>query len=260
MKKFIDEFHSEKGAASVLEATIVFPLVFLIVIFLIFLGLTYAQQSFLQYHASRLSSYLAKTVLYPGYQSIETPFYIVYDGSGAGPKTLQIGDAQMETAMEMYDPYRYLAGLFKNSYTIKDASNRNMVEEAAETMVSSYLTEHGFTKNGGGDVVDPSMVELFKFGSTKTSDGIKCVIAADTSKVSVYLAENYRFSTFFRMIGIGGRLMTINGQCTSFITDSVEFIRNVDMVFDAADFLAKKLGIDIDKINNVIKKITGNKS
>lgn len=46
MKKIIEDFRSEKGAASVLEATIVFPLVFLVVIFLIFLGLTYAQQSF----------------------------------------------------------------------------------------------------------------------------------------------------------------------------------------------------------------------
>ena len=52
--------------------------------------------------------------------------------------------------------------------------------------------------------------------------------------------------------------MVISGESTSFINDSVEFLRNTDMIFDAANFLAQKMGIDVDKIKEVIQKITGN--
>lgn len=248
MKKLIKELRSEKGAASVLEATIVLPVAFIAVTLFIFLGFTYVQRAYLQYHASKLSGYISKSILYPGYQYIQRPFYTA-SGNNNG---VTLDD--VNKAMKSSDPYRYLAGLFKPEYKIKDADGRNIVKTSADAMVTDYLTKHGFLKASGGDPKAPNGYQY-----TGNDNGFICAISADTSKVSVYIAQNYMFASFFRMIGMGSKYTTISGQCTSFITDSVEFVRNTDMVFDAANILAEKLGIDVNKIKETIGNITGNK-
>lgn len=250
MKNYIRELRSEKGAASVLEATIVLPVVFLCVLLLVFLGFTYAQKAFLQYHAARLSAYISKTIVYPGYQNIQKPFY---SGSGSSANvTLQ----DVNAAMRSKDPYRYLKGLFKTEYVSMDADGRKITETAADKMVSEYLMSHGFLKADGGSLKKPD-TDKFKNAKEKSANGFICAISADTSKVSVYIAQNYMFASFFRMIGMGDKYTTISGQSTAFVNDSVEFVRNTDMVFEAANLLAQKLGIDVEKIKDVIGKITG---
>lgn len=245
MRKIFKEFRSEKGAASVLEATIVFPLVFLIVVFLIFLGFTYAQQGLLQYNASRLALYIAKTIQYPGYEYIEKPFY------SADAKVGTVLLEEFDTAMKQNDPYRYFLGLFRGS-------DSTIAKNSSGIMATDYLSNHGMLKPGN---ITPSKPSSKMFDSEKTytgnGTGTICIISANTSKVSVYLAQTYTFATFFRMIGMGGRTTNISGQSTTFINDSAEFIRNVDMVFDAANFLAQKLGIDVSKISEIIQKIKG---
>lgn len=253
MKKFIEEFRSEKGAASVLEATIVFPLVFLVVVFLVFLGFTYAQQGLLQYNASRLASYIAKTIQYPGYDKIEEPFF---DRTEIRVLTLEEFDA----AMKQNDPYRYLKGLFVQDYCLKKEEYERLSKNAVEKMAPDYLSKHGILKPGNVSPAEPSE-ELFpeKKSDKNKSGGTICVISADTSKVRVYLAQTFTFANFFRMIGVGGKVTNISGQSTAFINDSTEFVRNVDMVFDATNFLAKKLDIDVSKITETIKKLKGEK-
>lgn len=249
MKNLLRELRSEKGAASVLEATIVLPVVFLCVVLFVFLGFTYAQRAFLQYHSSQLSGYISKTILYPGYQFIQEPFY---KSSGSDTVTVE----KVSAAMRAKDPYRYLLGLFKDEYTPENANGRGIPEESAESMVEKYLVNHGFMKASGGSLKDPSG-QNFSSAKIKRANGFICAVAADTSKVSVYLAQNFKFASFFRMIGMGDKFTVISGQSTSFINDSVEFVRNTDMIFDVANFIAEKLGIDIDKITETISKITG---
>lgn len=249
--RFLDRFRSEDGAASVLEATIVFPLVFLVVVFLIFLGFTYAQQGLLQYNASRLASYIAKTIQYPGYDKIEDPFY---NCSEVGVVTL----SEFDEAMKQNDPYRYLKGLFNQTYCLKKENYRKVSDEAVKEMVPDYLSEHGILKPGKAAPSDPPS-DLFAEGKCvrEKKDGTICVISADTSKVRVYLAQTFTFANFFRMIGVGGKTANISGLSTAFINDSTEFVRNVDMVFDALNFLAEKLNIDVSKITETIQKLKG---
>lgn len=257
MKNLFKEFRSEKGAASVLEATIVFPLVFLIVIFLIFMGFIYVQKSYVQYHADHLSLYISKMIQYPGYQYIDKPYYNKDSNNNTGVVTFD----DIKNAMKCSDPYRYFMGLFNGDYRIADHnSSRDVVDEAATGMVNNYLASHGFLKPSNSGKLSAPTSGNFKNATVRESDGYVCAIAADTSKVSVYLAQDFVFAKFFSMIGIGGRTMAISGVGTTFITDSVEFMRNTDMIFDAANFLANQLGIDIDKIKDVISKITGNEN
>ncbi len=260
MKKLFKEFRSEKGAASVLEATIVFPLVFLIVVFLIFMGFIYVQKSYVQYHADHLSLYISKMIQYPGYQYIDKPYYNPDSNNNTGVVTFD----DIKNAMKCSDPYRYFKGLFntgllKKDYEIVDLDKRtDVVQQAADGMVNYYLASHGFLKPSNSGKLSAPNSSNFANAKVSKSNGYICAIAADTSKVSVYLAQDFVFAKFFSMIGIGGRTMAISGVGTTFITDSVEFMRNTDMIFDAANFLADQLGIDTNKIKDVISKITGN--
>ena len=89
-------------------------------------------------------------------------------------------------------------------------------------------------------------------------NGRSCYISATTSRVSVYLGQYYVFADFFRMIGVGGKRMTITGECTTYVCDTVELVRITDMAFDVVNFVAGKLGLDLDKITDAIQKVTGN--
>lgn len=243
------DMRSEKGAATVIEATVIFPLVFLVVIFLIFMGFTYAQKSLLTYHTSQLAAYLSKTISYTGYQYLEEPFY-----QEQTPLTI----SDYDKAMKDQAPYRYLFGLFKDEYTsLEDSNGSNLIQTSAEKMAGEYLSHHGIIKTSGGSVALPADVN---FGTVINNDGYVCAISANTSRVVVYIGQNFVFANFFRMIGIGGRKMTISSRSTAFISDSMEIVRMADMAFDMIRFTEEKIGSDkIGKIKEMIAKVTGSK-
>lgn len=249
MKK-MSKFRSEDGAASVLEATIVFPLVFLVVIFLVLVGFTYAQRGVLTYQSSALSHYLAKVICYPGYNYLDTPFY-------ENDNTVTIDD--VSSAMKAQAPYRYLFGLFGTEYSsAEDQNGNNLIKTCTEKMVTDYMQTHSFLKTSGGTVSMPKGVE---FGYSCNQNGYACGVSANTSRVVVYLGQNYVFGNFLRMIGIGGRQIVIDAQSTAFISDSLEIVRMTDMAFDLVNFVMDKLGVDKSKIENIkemITKVTGN--
>ncbi len=248
MKK-IARFRSEDGAASILEATIVFPLVFLVVIFLVLMGFTYAQKGFMTYHSSSLASYIAKVICYPGYNYLEAPFYDAED------TTVTLDD--IRSAMEAQAPYRYMFGLFGTEYAAaEDVDGSDLIEKCAMQMAQDYLKTHGFLKSSGGTVDIPSGID---FRSEKNNGGYACAISANTSRVVVYLGQNYVFGNFLRMIGVGGQKMTIFSRTTAFVSDSLEIVRMTDFAFDMVDFVMDKLGIDtsgIDKMKEMISKVT----
>lgn len=249
MKNKID-LRSEDGAASVMEAVIVYPLVFLVVIFLVLLGFTYAQKGYLTYHSQHLASYIARVVCYPGYNYIESP---PYENGGTD---IMVKD--IDAAMKQEAPYRYFFGLF-GEYTAATDQNGDIIPQCAEHMAKEYLAKNGFIKSSGGAVDIPASMD-FKDNRRVNQNGYACAISANTSRVVVYLGQNYVFADFFRMIGVGGAKMTIGSRSTAFITDSLEIVRVTDNVFELANFVAGKFGIDTGKIKEYIQKVTQNKS
>ncbi len=244
------DFRSEDGAASVLEAIIVYPLVFLVVIFLVLLGFTYVQKGYLTYHSQHLASYIAKVVCYPGYNYIEEPPY------KTGSTAVTVKD--IDNAMKQEAPYRYFFGLF-GEYTAAKDQKGDIIPQCAEHMAKDYLTKNGFLKSSGGTVDIPASMD-FKDSRRVNENGYACSISANTSRVVVYLGQNYVFANFFRMIGVGGAKMTIGSRSTAFITDSLEVVRITDNVFELANFVTGKFGIDTGKITKYIKKVTQNES
>lgn len=242
MKKLIK---SESGAATIIEAIIIVPMVFVCVMFLIFSGLTFVQKAVLQSTADRLSQYISRCVAYPGYGEIIDPFY-------APPKNTPL-QTRIDTAMGYSDPYRYVAGLFGlNSQTKVSAA------DAEKAMLKDgYLKAVTFLEPSTTNVEYPA--ELDKL-SPATKDGYVCAISASTSNITVYLGQNFMFAKYFEMIGIADKKMMIYGKSTSNVTDVPETVRLVDFAFDTVeDIVGAFEGGDelINKVKNAIKSISG---
>lgn len=273
MKKLNLKIRSEEGAASVLEAIIVYPIVFIVVALLLILGFTYVQEGYLNYEAQSLSDYIVKTISYPGYANIEKPKYEKNNGA------ITIGD--INAAMGAQAPYRYLFGFFNSNSGIKDNNGDNLALKYVNYMADDYLSKHGFLKGVSGEIdffdaydkvqkrrtrVDSEgnvigSVEFLTPDYLKENDssGYLCAINASTSQVEVYMAQNYVFSKMFNMIRLGNKKMYITATGMSAVSDSLELVKTTDMATDMATFLAKKLGFDMSKIKTLKDIIQGNK-
>lgn len=249
MKKLFMKIRSEEGAANVVEAIIVYPIVFLAVAFLLILGFTYVQEGFLNYESQKLSDYLAKVVIYPGYANIERPDY-------AGTEnTVSIGD--LNAAMQKNTPYRYMFGIFGSETGIEDHNSKDLAAEYARYMAKEYLSEHGYLKSYSGKITVPE-----EFGPEHTivnsEDGYACAIRATTSQVEVYLAQNYIFGRFFSMIDMGNKRIVVSAKGISAVSDSLEIVKTTDMSVDMVTFLGNLLGFDASKITTIKDMIQGN--
>ncbi len=256
IKNLKKQFASEDGAAYVLEATIIYPIVFLVVILLIFVGLTFMQKAYLQTKAADLSSYIVKAVKYPGFEYIITPddYY-----ENKISKKGELSAESMAGSASVHKPYRYLTGFFSTDslYEIHGKDKENVITQLQERMVNEYLPSHGMIQPTDKDS-DAPIISQFTYQQTKRSGGYALAIIANTKRVTVYICQNYTFSKLFNMIGLGGRISPIFAEGTAFVNDSIEFVRLTDMAFDAMNFIAGKLNIDTKKIREIIDMLTGN--
>ncbi len=253
MKKLILKIRSEEGASSITEAIIVYPIVLIVVIFLLILGLTYAQKGYLNYRSQELADYIAKNVIYPGYAYIEKP---VYDLGGV----ISVGD--INAATQQNAPYRYMFGIFGSSVGVKDNYGNDLAPRCAQVYATSFLPKHGILKGHSGEIDFDDVFGKENRGNKanffmSAGDGYLCAVSATTSGVKVYMAQNYVFARFFNMIGIGGRTLTITAQSTSAVSDSVEIVKTTDMAVDVATFLGDKLGFDMRQIPKLKEIIQG---
>lgn len=248
MRNSISNKRSEEGAANIVEVIIVYPIVFIVVAFLLILGFTYVQRGYLNYQSQKLSDYIAKVVIYPGYANIERPYY------AGTADTITIGD--LNAAMAKQAPYRYLFGVSGSDTEVQDQNGDDLAKQYARYMANVYLSEHGYLKSYGGDI-DVSDKFDSKYTVVNSEDGYACAIRATTSQVEVYLAQNYIFAKFFSMIKLGGEKIVISASGISAVSDSLEIVKTMDMSVDMITFLAKKLGFDIEKLKKAKELIQG---
>lgn len=243
MKKLL---YSEKGAASLIEAIIIFPIVFLCIIFLLISGYTFIQRSILQSTADRISEYISKCIAYPGYGDIVDPFYDKEVIAQNKNKTL---DERIATAMEESDPYRYVAGIFGLNSETKD------IPEAAE----KALLEDDYLRSISFLVPNDDII----YSGVTSKNGYICIISANTSEITVTLAQHYVFANYFKMIGIGGTGQLLIGKSTSNVADVPEMVRLVDFSYDTIKMVFGMFeGGDelFQKIQNAMSTISGNKT
>lgn len=204
---------SERGAL-IVEATIVFPVCFIIIIMLLYLGNVY-------YQKSRIEAIVVEATL---------------DGAAycADPLLRSISESESNTVPDLgsvdYEPYRYVGGIFGGMDKIEDSVSNLITAriKGLSTGLFSGMKPTGYDTGGLEVEYKSSFI---------------------ASSISVNL--EYKVEMPIRLLGDQENLSVKFHTHTEVpVSDSTEFIRNVNMVED----LLEVTGVE-RKIKESIKKL-----
>lgn len=209
-------FKSEKGEA-VIEATLIYPIVFFVVGFIILFGL-YEMQGVLEYSCAQyIANYTSKLVTEPGYENY--------------------------------------GEINNNDIDFKSVNNFSDEDENFHANIYRRINFNGVSQSGMEDRLK-GMVNsgrLLKINTTDCSVKFKRTILNTTIIVTV--KDTITMPKFLNYIGLDNKWER-SITATSVITDPAEFIRNFDMAQDAITYVLDKLGLG-DKIEPLLEKVTG---
>ncbi|MBP3922294.1 MAG: pilus assembly protein [Ruminiclostridium sp.] len=218
-KHIKEKLNNEDGLVLV-EAAIVFPIMFFVLLFILFMGNIYYEQA-------RIDDITLKYAV-KGAQYIADPQLM--DMADDGSVKVKSDDVDVQ-------PYRYLFGPLGGGIITS-------VEDTISTEVKNEMTKSGLKLLGGSEVnvIGTDNSKVAKFNS---------YVVYSTFIVQV----NYQVKLPIRLLG--GALPTVatlSSRAEVSVNDSPEFIRNVDMVVDLLDGskAAENIKGFFDKINGFI--------
>lgn len=218
-----ENIKNENGLV-IVEAAIVFPVMFFVLFFIIFIGNMYYEQAKVD---NIVLTYATK-----GAQYVADPSLYSMDHGGNVPTDVNGLDIE---------PYRYIIGSFTNG-SIADIENK-LSEQVKNEINNGGLI---FFSNSKTNVTGSDNSKIAKFNS---------YIVYSTFVVQV----NYEVKFPIRFLGeTSPTIAKLSSRAEVAVNDAPEFIRNVDMVVDLLDGTkaADTVKSIFDKINGFIKKFT----
>lgn len=207
---------NERGAVSVVEAALVYPVVILTVTSLIYLGIYISETAFLNDKARMTAVMVAKNISFTGLDELGD----VYDGYDFIDGKISI--AQINRAYEDNRPYRYLTG------TEVDGGFADNAEKYAAGLVSRAV------------------------GTECTVDVKRNIFSRE---VTVEIEKKVSMPSVFEYIGLN-RVHTIHASSSAVTSDPAEFVRNTDITMNISEKLGinEKLSQVRDRIGEFLKK------
>ena len=205
-------YRDDAGAVQVIEMTMIFPLVLLVMAFLIYLG-SYVMQSVTIYNdAQRIAVIAAREAQIPGYENLYSNGGITTKADFNWSSDYVPGKDMINAIMEVHDPYRY----WGNQFLTK--SNEENLESELERIISqnSFLASSDVTCD------------------IQTSNNVL------NQTIKVHVVKRVNAPEILKHLGLTST-MDIDVTATAVVSDSSEFIRNTDMVVDLATYLWEDL-------------------
>ena len=212
LHRFHTQFKKECGAVPIIEATFLFPVVLVVLAFLLYIAF-YIMQGVLIYNYTQQAAVAAsREVSLPGYE-------VLYDVTGGLQTSADFAAAPEDAGsvngvMEVHEPYRYW--------------NPGVLSQSKKNTVGNDLQS------------------LLGATSLLTGNSPDCKIGAKnhvlTQKITVQVEKKVDAMPVLEMIGVTGAL-DMNISTTAVVSDPAEFIRNTDMIFDLANYVFNDLKI-----------------
>lgn len=186
----------EEDGMLIVEATIVFPVMFLVIFLMIFMGNAYFQKS-------KIDS-IATQYAYYGAAQCADPLLRVVTEKGKVP-ALKDADYRIE-------PYRYMFG------ELGSEAGMNNIETKVEEQISTKIRD-----------IHTGMFSGMKPQASKADAEFNNYFVYSTFEVNI----DYKVKLPIRMMGASDAfVMKSSSHCEVPVSDTPEFIRNVDMVGD----------------------------
>lgn len=222
MSAILKKCKKEEGAASVIEMTLIFPLVLMVMGFLIYTS-SYVLQSVTMYNdAQRVAMAAAKEGAIPGYENLYKGMGITTRADFSYPEGSAPSAEIINNLMKVHKPYRFFGNSFLND-----------AKSSLEANMKRLVNNHSFL----------------------SSTNVTCEITTSNSflnqQVKVRVKKYISTPGFVRSIGMKDSL-TMEVVATAVVGSPTEFIRNTDMLFDLKDYLFENLKIGGSTINEKI--------
>lgn len=204
MKAIFNKFKKDDtGASSVIEMTLIFPLVLFVMGFLIYMG-SYVMQSVTIYNdAQRIAVAASREAGIPGYENLYQGAGVTSKADFNWPDNSAPAIDVINALMSEHDPYRYWGSGFL------DSSEISTLEINLERLVAD--------------------------NSFLASSNVDCTITTSNNilsqQVQVRVIKYISAPQLFQVLGLADNI-SIDVTATAVVGDPAEFIRNTDMVFD----------------------------
>ena len=231
VKKLIHRFIKDESAAETLEAAIIYPVVILFLFFLIYIGLYIMQNMTVAAYAEKVAMLASREVSHPGYLDMFIDGENVFNTSATegdyGNETSANNVIMLYTNVKDLDPkpYRYWS---KNPLGDKSGAYENILREVVKN--NSLLATNGTL-------------------------GVKvyCDNQIVTQYIDVEVTQqmmDFPVLTFF-----GIESPTLSYKAKASVSDTDEFIRNINFAADAIEEIADRCGIDTSKVHEKVKQV-----
>lgn len=224
-------FREERGAMQLIEAAVIYPIVFLLIFVLIYLGLYILQSVTLGVYAQKVAMLAAREVSCQGYsQMVSTGQFstaavemTIPEGSTYSvsiPTTLKDAEKRGITAR----PYRYWGNPLKDSQ-----------RETYEDVLKKIVAEN-------------SIIATNKSSEVKAN--ITCRNYVLNQQIEVQVTQELAHFAVLDFFGIESP--TISGSAVATVSDTDELVRTTDFAADALTALAERMGVDTKKIKEKV--------
>ncbi len=206
----IKRLQAEEGVASIIEATLIMPLITLIVGALLYMGCYVVQAVTMYSYSQRMAVEAARVIAYPGYEKF-----------GDLSNTVDFVSIESTSIQSIFgqdlNPYRY----FSHSM-LSDTQKTSMVK-----CVTRLVDDNAFIQSNASSCTIEATNNIFN------------------RKVEVVVTKSLPVPDWLEFIGVDPNSMDLKVSAVAVTSDPSEFVRNTDMVFDVASFIA-----DTFKIGN----------
>ncbi len=248
IKRFLND---EDGAMAVIEATIIYPIVFFCIFVLIFIGLYIMQSMIVSSFAQKTAVTAAREVAYPGYLDLASNGVF---NTGAVDADFRNQPVNAETT-DQKNAQRGKA-IIKCSF-----DSKNVKTDAYRYWKSDPLnndTKNKLIKFMVGSKGDKGMVtSLSVFGTGKAEANIKCDNHVLSQTVTVKVTQELMEFPVLKFFGV--QTPKIVAVASATVADSDELVRNTDFIIHTIDSLGKRFGIDIaemrKKVESALEKV-----
>lgn len=215
MKAIFNKFKKDDtGASSVIEMTLIFPLVLFVMGFLIYMG-SYVMQSVTIYNdAQRIAVAASREAGIPGYENLYQGAGVTSKADFNWPDNSAPAINVINALMSEHDPYRYWGSGFLDSSEIS----------SLETNLERLVADNSFLASSNVDC------------TITTSNNVL------SQQVQVRVIKYISAPQLFQALGLADNI-SIDVTATAVVGDPAEFIRNTDMVFDLTEYMMDNLKI-----------------
>lgn len=240
MRKIRKWLRNEDGASTLIEATIIYPIVFMSLFLLVYAGLYILQTMTLSSYAQKVAMLAAREVAYPGYLKLsDTNVYksaAVEADYGEDFRILNttISGAKVkikctfDTGSVKTDAYRYWKS--------------DPLSDSAKETLCGILVGDGRTK---GLATSQTLI-----GTGAVNARVTCDNNIVSQNVEVTLEQELVDFSVLHYFGL--EVPKAKAVAKATVSDSDELVRNTDFIVDTLEVLADKLGIDVSKIRDTI--------